>query len=89
MGKRYEAAQLLALIAKHGYFLSASYNPSAFCDIVENKLDISSERAIDILRDAGLATLEFSTDSDIHPREMQEYWRVALLPAGIELLKQV
>ena len=84
MSKIISAEQLLKRVSEIGYFRTASFDPSSFIDLVEYKLNISRDRAIKLLLEAGYVTLHFSPD--VHPREAQDFWCLQLTEKGIEHL---
>lgn len=76
------AGELLSAVASSGYFADPRARQALFRQVVENRLNISLERAIALLTESGLATFSYSHDPGMHPRDVLDNWQLELTSAG-------
>ena len=82
MGSRMTAKELLSAVAATGYFASPETKQELFRQVVENRLNISLGRAIDLLTKGGLATFDYVRSPTTHPRDILDTWQLRLTSAG-------
>ena len=82
MGTRMTANELLSAVAATGYFSAPESKQELFRRLVEDRLNVSLNRAIAILTESGLTIFSYVSDPDIHPREFADYWQLRLTSAG-------
>ena len=81
MGSSISAKELLSAVAATGYFSSPDTQQETFRHLVEDRLNVSLGRAIDILTESGLAI--FSYVGDGHPsRDSIDRWQLQVTSAG-------
>jgi hypothetical protein len=86
MNARLSAQELLRAVAAIGYFERASFDPGDLLVLIEGKLNLGRDRAIDLLVDAGLVQVQYSNDPGIHPKDRPDWWRITLTEAGARAL---
>jgi len=86
MASRVTANELLHAIAATGYFTRPDLQQELFRRTAEDKLNISLDRAIDLLKEAGLATFSYPADPGMSPRDVLDQWQVSLTVAGQAVL---
>ena len=78
--------ELLSAIASSGYFSHPQKNQALFREVTELHLNISVERAIDLLTENGLVTFGYERNSDAHPRDIVDLWELELTSEGVAAL---
>ena len=76
------ANELLSAVAATGYFTSPETKQEVFRQVVENRLNISLDRAIALLTESGLAAFNYAEDPGLHPRDIIDCWQLRLTTAG-------
>ena len=82
MGSRMTANELLCAVAATGYFTRPEANQELFRQVVENRLNVSLDRAIALLTESGFATFNYTRDPSIHLRDVPDNWQLRLTSAG-------
>ena len=82
MASRVTANELLLAVATTGYFKHPELHQELFRQTVENKLGVGLTRAIELLKEAGLATFSYPAETEVAARDILDRWQVRLTPAG-------
>ena len=80
------AQEILVEAAAAGSFQSGGFDRDAFVRCVERKLNVSANRAVDLLVEAGLARLGYPVSGGVHPREAIDLWFLSVTPNGEEVM---
>jgi hypothetical protein len=88
MSQSIDAPEIIRALSRAGYFDVLGFHPNLFTRVVERGLNIATPRALDILADSRLTTFEYTTDADVHPKDVLDCWRVRLTAAGVALLSE-
>lgn len=84
--------QLLLRLKEAGYFEHRGFDPAAVFDVCRSHLlvDVATAEGsnklsslINSLVDDGLVIFEYSRDPSLHPKDVLDYWRLILTPAGL------
>ena len=88
MGNQISAKQILTALSAADYFVDPPHGQSKFCNVVENHLNVSRERAIELLTQSGLVKFSYVQNEAIHPKDQLDAWQLQLTAAGRQALTQ-
>jgi hypothetical protein len=80
------AQEILIAASAGGAFQKGEFDRDAFVRCVERKLNVSANRAVDLLVEAGLAKLEYPVGGGVHPRDAIDLWVLSVTPKGEEVM---